>query len=175
MKRLSIGGALALGIEPRRDLALRLLVRLSLAHPCLDVVAGTGLLGAHGVLAQVVRGTRPRLPVALKPPRAAQALLIHQDLCDAEAAQRLPIGIGRRVCVPDAGSGCAHGPHRMTVLQGHGGLVVPWPRRIGARRGFHGAQGVFPGLFQRAGHQAIVGFHRIILPLGSERVIPRPR
>ena len=71
MKRLSRGGARALGIEPRRDLALRLLVRLSLAHPCLDVVAGTGLLGAHGVPAQVVRGTRPGVPVDLTPDFAA--------------------------------------------------------------------------------------------------------
>ena len=124
MKRLVIGRAIALGIQHRGNLCVRVLLGMSVANPGCHLVALAMLAVAHGVPRTHGR-TRSRLPVDLEPHLAAQAFLIEEDLFDHKAEQMCAVGRGRRVRVQPCGTSS---PMARMSYRSCGVMAVRWSR-----------------------------------------------
>src|SRR4051794_16773008 len=171
-ERRAVGGPEALGVQPRRDLAIHQACGVQLAdaplQPCrLRVLAVARHAAPHLVLA---RGAG--LPGDPQPDQAALALLVQGALAHDQAQHALAL-LGRGAPPnPRQVPGQAEDLGALRLARRAGLLGAPG--RVGLLDGLGLAQLLLPGPLQGARHQTVLRLDRTVLPPRPPGLVARP-
>ena len=169
LERAATGRHKSFAVQNRSDLLVHLAGRIEIGDaPLQSIKVKIVSVRVNPPLDEMFAG-RAGLPNDLEPDLALQPLLIKHDLPHDESQNALPVGRRRGGGMPDSRQVLAEGLQPCVFRHADNGRFFQAPAGMLLLDRFDGAQLLFPGAFQRAGDEPVLGLDRIVLatrPLG---------